>query len=177
MSEGKRILLAEAEELANQLVKVLKPVCQRIEIAGSIRRRKSDVGDIEIVCIPRELQVGLFGEKVYDVNALYIELKRNGYMPFKGGDKYIACMKDGIQYDIFVATRETWGCIYMIRTGSAEFTRKMVTQKAFGGYCPFDCYFYEGRLISRKTGECIDTPEEIYVFNALGVAYIEPEAR
>ena len=176
MSDCERIPLAEAQDLANAVVNVLKPVCQRVEIAGSIRRKKADIGDIEIVCIPNEVEVGLFGETDYDVKAVYNALKEHGYMPFKGGSKYIACRKFGTQYDVFVATRETWGCVFMIRTGSAEFSRKMVTKKLHGGYCPHEYYFFEGRLRS-KSGTPIDTPEEIDVFNVLGLDYIEPEKR
>ena len=42
-----------ALETAKWLVKRLGPYTRRIEIAGSLRRQKAYVGDIEIVCIPR----------------------------------------------------------------------------------------------------------------------------
>jgi hypothetical protein len=43
MSEGPRIPLSQAQKLADQVVNVLKPVCDRIEIAGSIRRKAAAV--------------------------------------------------------------------------------------------------------------------------------------
>ena len=52
--------LQKAYKIAQQLVHVLKPHCARIEIAGSIRRMKAQVGDIEIVCIPKPYETGLF---------------------------------------------------------------------------------------------------------------------
>jgi DNA polymerase/3'-5' exonuclease PolX len=48
------MLLHEARTLADELVQVMRPYCERIEIGGSIRREKPDnIKDIEIVCIPQ----------------------------------------------------------------------------------------------------------------------------
>jgi DNA polymerase/3'-5' exonuclease PolX len=44
--------LAQARELAESLVALLAPSCQRIEIAGSIRRLKPNPNDIELVAVP-----------------------------------------------------------------------------------------------------------------------------
>jgi DNA polymerase/3'-5' exonuclease PolX len=49
--------------IAGRIVEALRPYCERIEIAGSLRREKPMVGDIEIVAIPRR-PVDLFGEPV-----------------------------------------------------------------------------------------------------------------
>lgn len=51
-SEGK-LLLPVAQSWAEALVAHLRPHCTRIHIAGSIRRQKEWVKDIEIVCIPK----------------------------------------------------------------------------------------------------------------------------
>ena len=45
--------LAFATTLAKKLVDELAPYCQRIEIAGSVRRQSAEVGDIELVAIPK----------------------------------------------------------------------------------------------------------------------------
>ena len=47
-----RVPLARAQVVAAEVVALLAPACERIEIAGSVRREKTDVGDIEIVCTP-----------------------------------------------------------------------------------------------------------------------------
>ncbi len=46
------IALSLARNLAERIVTTLSPACERIEIAGSIRRGSSTVGDLEIVAIP-----------------------------------------------------------------------------------------------------------------------------
>ena len=49
MERGKKVL-----SLAKKIVKEIKPFCSRIEIAGSIRRKKSNPGDIDIVLIAKK---------------------------------------------------------------------------------------------------------------------------
>jgi len=58
------MLLAEARKLAEQMVERLRPACDKIEIAGSVRRGKPEVKDIEIVCLPRDTgnDIGLFSD-------------------------------------------------------------------------------------------------------------------
>lgn len=48
------IPLSEAKTIALEIYELLKPHCERIKIAGSIRREKAFVNDIEIVCIPKK---------------------------------------------------------------------------------------------------------------------------
>jgi DNA polymerase/3'-5' exonuclease PolX len=57
-----RIPLARAVSIAETTQAALAPHCERIAIAGSVRRRKAFVGDLELVCIPRQLATGLFGD-------------------------------------------------------------------------------------------------------------------
>ena len=47
--------LEDAEELAGEIVEHIHPFCERVEIAGSIRRKKSEVRDIDLVLIPKPL--------------------------------------------------------------------------------------------------------------------------
>jgi len=54
--------LSEATDYANYLKQELEPYCDRIEVAGSIRRQNPEVGDIEIVCIPKTVKGGLFDD-------------------------------------------------------------------------------------------------------------------
>ena len=53
MAAGKKTKLAIAEHAACRVLKLLRPRCSRIVVAGSIRRRVTEVGDIEFVCIPK----------------------------------------------------------------------------------------------------------------------------
>ncbi len=53
MSDGKKHDYAVAIKVANELVAILEPFCERVQIAGSLRRKKQLVGDIELLFIPR----------------------------------------------------------------------------------------------------------------------------
>jgi DNA polymerase/3'-5' exonuclease PolX len=54
--------LDRAREIADGLVRRLSPGCVRIEVAGSVRRGKAEVNDIELVAVPKmEVQADLFG--------------------------------------------------------------------------------------------------------------------
>lgn len=178
MSEGTKVPFEEAKKIADELVVLLGEGFERLEIAGSLRRKKELVGDIELVGIPKPVQVrGLFG--TYEVPSIepIVDLMRSfGYTVDKAGDKYLKFVAEHqMSVDLFLCGPKTWGCIFMIRTGSAEFTRRMVTRKSYRGWCPDNMQFAIGRLW-RDEG-ALDTPEEEDVFREMGLPYMLPEER
>lgn len=170
---------ADALAMANHLVSLLKPGCERIMIAGSLRRQKPEIGDIEIVAMPMlEPVCDLFGMPVEGMERSGLDerlasLKTEGYT--KNGAKYKQFMWQGISVDLFIASAETWGCVSTIRTGSADFTHWLVTPRRHGGGCPSHLKFSEGRLVTG--GAHYPTPEEVDVFAALEQTWIEPAER
>ena len=73
MTEEKRWGLAEATRVAEALRDILEPHCERFAIAGSVRRNKLFVKDIEIVYIPKLVApADLFGETM--VSAMDVKL-------------------------------------------------------------------------------------------------------
>lgn len=50
---GHRTPLAAARKIADGLVEIFAPACDRFEVAGSVRRERATVGDLEFVCIPK----------------------------------------------------------------------------------------------------------------------------
>ncbi len=179
MSAGVKVPYAEAVEAANELVKILEPHFERLEIAGSIRRKKEYVGDIELVGILRGIKFGLFGiTETTPIEEIFKPMGQLGYQPIKAGNKYIQFAAKDIRkpnVDLFLCTPEKWGCILMMRTGSDEFSHKMVTKQSQGGWCPDNMRFLDGRLL--RDGNFLDTPEEMDVFREIGMAYVNPENR
>ena len=49
-----RMPLVTARVLAERIVDELRPFCERIEIAGSIRRRRPLCGDVDLVALPKD---------------------------------------------------------------------------------------------------------------------------
>jgi len=63
----------------------------------------------------------------------------------------------------------------MIRTGSRDFAKKMMTPREYGGYKPIELSVREARVW--KGDELFSTPEEKDVFALWGMGFVEPEDR
>src|SRR5262245_12106843 len=62
MSDGQRIPLLEAKQIASHLLVLLTPCADHVLVAGSIRRGVETVGDIELLAAPTlARQLDLFG--------------------------------------------------------------------------------------------------------------------
>lgn len=174
---------AEALAMAEQIVTYLAPACARIALAGSLRRRKPEVGDIELVAIPRyEIEYDLFGAEVGRHSLVDEALYAHGmnYL-LKNGARYkqVRWAPDGISVDLYLVTAETWGVQYVLRTGCAEFSHWLVTPQAKGGALPAKMCLRDGRMWRDvlRNPAALETPEEADVFRAIGLAWIPPEAR
>jgi len=189
--------LKHARQIAEEIVTRLSLSCLRVEIAGSVRREKSDCGDIEIVCIPRFIdapQADLFGDTTVKQSALVArlgQLAEDGFLRSRpaeaNGERYKKMwVMDGareiIQLDLFIVNppEQQWGAVLAIRTGSSDFSKWLVTPKRQGGAMPSYLKQKGGALWRVGKGEpdvMIATPEEIDYFNALGIEYVEPRDR
>jgi len=190
-AERQRTPLAQAQAIADGLIDLLRPATRRIEVAGSIRRGRADIGDIELVAIPKvhtEMVPRLFEdeERVIDeleqrIDALLIQgtLLPHPTDP-KRGDRYAKLLhaKSGMQIDLFKAREHTWGIIHLVRTGPALYSRGFVTAAHDRGYHVAGGELHEGRMgCSATPCTVVPTPEEADVYRVMRVAYIAPEAR
>lgn len=157
--------------LAETLVSRFAPNCERIEIAGSLRRLKSEIGDIEIVAIPTP---ALYEQ----LDTLLTDGKIRHGQPKRWGQKLRTFLFDTIggytiQVDLFLQPDPaTWGCNMMIRTGSQEFSKRMVTERSKGGFMPDGYQIREARVWRGDTA--LPTPDELDVFMLWGMACVEP---
>ena len=152
--------LADAEAVALELVNFLKPLASRIEVLGSIRRKSPIVHDIDILIEPAAL-VDLKGI----INRLLSPVLKNG-------DKIKAGFYKGIQIDLYVADGSTWETLRLIRTGSAAHNVKLTSTAIAKGWK----LHASGLGLTDSTGKVIARSEE-EIFAALGMPYVEPEAR
>jgi DNA polymerase/3'-5' exonuclease PolX len=185
-----RIPLGDAKALADELSALLAPYCERLEVAGSIRRRREDVGDVDLVCIPKieETPGGLFGDvlderdllhdaccRLVDEGLLTRRLDKNGRPSWGVGLK--RAVYRGLPVDIqAVRDVDTFGAWLLIRTGPADFNKAVVTPRSQGGLLPSGMQFKDGFHLYRFGGP-VPTPDERDVFAALGLAWIAPEDR
>lgn len=172
-----KVKFARSAALAIALEKyeILKPRCQRIEIAGSLRRRKREVGDIEIVAIPH-FESDMFGNATADHSLNYFPWKDWGVLELNGPKQKKIMLFEGIQLDLFIVTPPAqWGWILLLRTGPDTYSKKMVTHKNKYGFMPGHLCSDEGRILDGKTP--VPTPEEVDVYNLFNMPYLLPECR
>ncbi len=156
----------QAYKIALAAVEQLRPHCERIEIAGSIRRQKIEVKDIEIVLIPKPYETGLFASGVATVINQWPKVK--GGLPCRYTQRILP---QGIAADIFFATPDNWGLILAIRTGSAAYSHTVLaTGWVKAGYKSID-----GMLT--RDGLEVTVPEEVDLFDLIGIPMVPPEER
>jgi DNA polymerase/3'-5' exonuclease PolX len=161
-----------ARAIAERAKASLAPFCTRIEIAGSIRRRKPVVKDIELVAIPRQLPSGLFGdENIVDPDFCRV-VERWPAIKGRPTDKYTQRrLPEGIVLDLFMANADNWGAILLIRTGDRDFSAHMI-----GSVLPRQGYRQKDGYVW-KHGVKVPVPEEIEVFRLAGMDFVEPSQR
>jgi DNA polymerase/3'-5' exonuclease PolX len=81
----------------------------------------------------------------------------------------------GLKLDLFCTSWECWGAIFAIRTGPAEFSKRLVTTASRGGLLRDGLRVSEGRVLT-EAGEPLETPSETE-FLALCGGWIEPKDR
>ena len=167
--ESKRFPLAEAKAIAMELLKELEPHCERIEIAGSVRRNKVDVGDLDLVMIPRKYETGMFATGIANVLDKFQKVK--GDLIYGQTRNVIRIHPKGIGLDCYFCEPDNYGLIKTIRTGSENFNRaSLIPAVNRAGYkCKDGFLTFEDEIIEVK--------EEESLFKLIGLNYIEPEKR
>ena len=171
------VVIGDIHGCVDELLELLRPACSRIVVAGSIRRRKPDVGDIELLCIPVEgvllgtpLDAAL-GRLISD-GLLALRPNVKGSTTYGPMNKLLRHLPSGIPVDIFTADSRNWGMALVVRTGPAEFNIKMMARFQ---WLHMKGHAYGG--VTLPNGNEKDCPDEEGVFRLLGWPYQEPEGR
>jgi DNA polymerase (family 10) len=163
-----RLLLGVALPIAEEIVNELKKAkgVRRIEIAGSLRRRKETVGDIDILA---EIE----GDSK-DIMDRFVSLHNVEEVIAKGPKKSMIVVGEGeyqIQVDLRIIERESFGAALQYFTGNKDHNiqlRKIAIQKGWklNEYGIFD-----------KQGKMVAGKDEEEVYKKLGLSLIPPELR
>ena len=162
-STGRNLLghiLPVAEEIKNYLKKL--DYVDRVEVAGSIRRRKETVGDIDILVTTT---------KPLDVTDFFTRMELVEDVVVSGPTKSTVRLKEnGIDVDLRTFKDESFGSALMYFTGSKETNVELRRIAIAQGYKLSEYGVFMGnKLLAGRT------EEEIFQF--LGMGYIEPELR
>lgn len=126
--------LSKAQEIAVKICYQIQPYCHKIHIAGSIRRKKHEVKDIEICCIPyfeKIESVDLFGgsnDKIVVHNQFIKMINELGKIE-KGSPTGRYCkivLPEQVNLDLFMPEPDDFYRQYAIRTGSADYSFKVI---------------------------------------------------
>lgn len=127
----------KAEEIVNDLITTsIGTHFIRYEICGSIRRKKPEVNDIDIVAIKKDESLYNFGEWSLDDTIQYLDPKgleeskqlgKRGAERFLLGDKIKRFRYKDIMIDLYLANERTFETLILIRTGSKEHNVRLTT--------------------------------------------------
>jgi hypothetical protein len=182
MSDGKRIKADVAYPIAGKLMQMLRPHTEWIEVAGSLRRGSPDVGDVEIVAVPKgdmkPHDVMVETDNLVDLGVIkkaQIPLRKGGTTT-RWGSKMRAISFEEVKFDLFCCDMDNRGLIYWLRTGPDSgkdrgsttlmtwLKRKRAPFRVEGGYV-------------KAGGRMLSISSESDWFDLLGLPYIPPTDR
>lgn len=186
--EKPRIPLDLAAQAASEVVSLLIPYAERIIVAGSIRRQKPVVGDIEIVYIPKKgdfhlpgeffptLQADLVEARVLELISLGVlayRIKSDGSHMFGSRVKLLMFVKSNIPLDLFSANTDTWATTLMSRTGGKH-NNIMIASKALSMGME---WLPSGTGFRKRDGTLLSINSEEDAYKILGIDYVPPHLR
>jgi DNA polymerase (family 10) len=158
--------LKEAEKIVSLVKTTVEAQCDMIEVAGSIRRQKSKVHDIDFVVVAKsDVAWQKINEKLKQLKA---KPNCSGNSVIKA---FLPCQDGLFQVDFYRAKPSTFGIHLLVRTGSADHNMWLA------GYAfskDMRLKYSEGLL---KDSKAIAGETEQGVFDALGLPHPMPSTR
>lgn len=187
VGEKPRFTNAVGMEVAAELCAALKPACERLIVAGSLRRRKPTVGDVEILYIGKtevrrnpadmfaSVTVNLADESIAALeNSGVLERRKNvaGSEMYGPKNKLMRHRASGLPVDLFAATAKNWWNYLVCRTGPAASNIRicMAAQDRGWKWNPYGAGFSRG-----SEHRAMESEAEVFAF--VGLPYAQPEER
>ena len=161
--QPQRLRLDSAEQIAGPLVSYLRGIrgVHSVDVAGSFRRRKDTVGDLDIL---------VTGDQDAPVMPRFVEYDAIAEVLSQGATRSTARLRSGVQVDVRVVPRESYGAALYYFTGSKEHNiavRRLALARKLK-INEYGVYRGQRRIAGRNEDE---------VFRSVGLAYIPPELR
>jgi DNA polymerase (family 10) len=160
---GQRFILgfvaSDIERLQHMIARI--PEVDRIEVAGSFRRRRDTIGDVDIL---------ILSAKPERVMTKLLALPLVAHVYGTGPTKTNMRLKSGIDVDVRIVPAQSWGAALNYLTGAEPHNialRKLAQRRGWK--------LSEYGLFKGTTMLAGSTEKEVY--DRLGLPYIEPELR
>ena len=178
--------LEQARKIGMEVVEALAPACDRVMIAGSVRRGKAQPKDIEIVYIAKTVKerADLFSwSDVPATEAVIEDLMRRRFWSFdkevrRNGPLYKRMVRQDekqVVIELFRACPDNWGYILALRTGPGDFNKIWAAKPWNGGSLPTNVVLKDGFVW--LDGRPVPTPTEEEFFERIGLPCWPPNER
>ncbi len=164
-ARGTRFLLGEVLPIVQGLLTALHdcPQVRRAEVAGSARRWKETVGDLDVLVSSLEPR---------EVMEFFVSLPPVARVLAQGSTKATVVLENRLQVDLRVVPPSSFGAALQYFTGSKDHNVKL---RAIG--VREGLKLNEYGLFKRDTGEVVAAAEEEDIYRALGLEWVPPELR
>ncbi len=160
-----RILLSVAESTVNEILSYLQGMqgLENITAAGSYRRAKETVGDIDILAT---------ASRPEEIIAAFVRMPMVDEVLGRGPTKASIIVRETIQVDLRIVEHRSYGTVLQYFTGSKEHNVHLRQVALERGYS-----LSEYSLKRLSDGQDLFFKKEEDVYAALGMQYIPPELR
>ncbi|MCD6290791.1 MAG: DNA polymerase/3'-5' exonuclease PolX [Anaerolineae bacterium] len=160
-----RTPIGEARPVAMALLAGLQeaiPALERAMVAGSLRRWKETIGDIDLLVAARDSE---------PVMEAFVHLPDVAEVLLRGDTKTSIRTRDGLQVDLRVVPPERWGTALQYFTGSQAHNIALRERALKLGFSLSEY------ALKREDGQELLCAAEEEVYEALGLPWIPPELR
>jgi len=172
-----------ALDIAQDFIRQISASCARIEIVGSLRRQKIGVNDIDLLVMPRFIQMedetlfgGPYQENQLDKVLSQLCLSRDLELDANGSKvkRFLKTVDgDTIPIDLYIAAEQTWWTLLLIRTGSRQHNIKLARRAM-----ELEMHLKaDGSGLLTRSGSIITVCSEEEIFQQLKLEYRAPEDR
>jgi DNA polymerase (family 10) len=178
---SQRMGIGEALPVAQELVARLRkmPQVQQAQIAGSLRRRRETIGDVDLICSLKNPSAGP------EVSATFVRFPEVQRVLGEGATKASVLTVGGLQVDLRIVPTENFGAALLYFTGSKDHNVKLRGRAQSMGMTLNEWGLYkldEYDKAAKKTAEAppikpVASKSEADVYAKLGLVFIDPEIR
>ncbi len=164
-SRTDRFLLGEVLPIITGILSYMRDLetVRQVEVAGSARRRKETVGDLDVLVSSLEPE---------SISNHFIAMPPVARVLAHGPTKSTVVLENKLQVDLRVIPPESYGAALQYFTGSKEHNVKLRTIGVKAGF-----KLNEYGLFDRESGELVAAEQEEDIYKAMGMDWMPPELR